>query len=240
MPSTAHFVYRRSMHSSPDIASIAAMIGDPSRSRILLALMGGRALTATELSLEADVSPSTASTHLAKLVATHLIRVEQQGRHRYFEIADEMIAELVERLCGVALRHGTSKGETGTKDPAMRKARVCYDHLAGEFGVRLFESLIAQAWLALRGDGIALTIAGKRALADFGIDVPALVNARRVTCRPCLDWTVRRHHLAGALGAAILTKVYGRRWARRDLTTRAVHFTPSGEREFVRAFRLAR
>ena len=216
------------------------MIGDPARSRILLALMGGQALTATELSLEADVSPSTASAHLAKLTAGHLIQARKQGRHRYFQLADEMVADLVERLCGLALRDGAPKVRTGPRDPAMRKARVCYDHLAGELGVRLFESLIEQKLLALRGDGIALTSPGERFCGDLGIDLPALARGRRVTCRACLDWSVRRHHLAGALGAAILARVYAHRWARKDLITRALHFTPSGEKAFERIFRLAR
>jgi len=226
------------MPDTPDIASIAAMIGDPARSRILLALMGGRALTATELSLEAEVSPSTASAHLAKLTAARLIQVQRQGRHRYFQIADELVADLVERLCRLALRDGAPRVRTGPTDPALRKARVCYDHLAGDVGVRLFESLIAQKWLVLAGDGIALSPAGERALGDFGIDLPAVLGARRVVCRPCLDWSVRRHHLAGALGAAILSRIYARRWARKDLTSRALHFTPSGEQELARVFRL--
>ena len=216
------------------------MIGDPARSGILLALMGGRALTATELALEAGVSPSTASAHLAKLAAARLIRVERQGRHRYFEIADEMVAELLERLGAVADRdRASSVVRTGPRDPALRKARVCYDHLAGELGVRLFESLIAEQWLALRGDGIAVTAAGERVLADFGIDLAAVTQGRRITCRACLDWSVRRHHLAGGLGAAILSRIQTRRLARRDLTTRALHFSPAGEHEFRRVFRIA-
>jgi len=119
----------------------------------------------------------------------------------------------------------------------MRKARVCYDHLAGELGVRLFESLVEQKRLVRHGDGVTLTSSGERFFEGFGIDLPAL-GARRITCRACLDWSVRRHHLAGALVAAILSDVYARRWARRDLITRAVHFTPSGERAFARVFRL--
>lgn len=208
---------------------------------MLLALMGGRALTASELALEADVAPSTASAHLAKLEAKQLVCVERQGRHRYFRIGDEQVADLVEQLCGLSAR---SEGATprrvqpGPADPAMRRARVCYDHLAGELAVALFESLVAEKWLALEGEGVAMTAAGRRHMADFGIDVDGLDRARRVTCRLCLDWSMRRHHLAGGLGAALLSKIYTRRWARRDPVTRAVHFTPPGLQKLRERFRL--
>ena len=228
------------METSPDIASIAALIGDPARSRILLALMAGRALTATELSLEADVSPSTTSVHLAKLRDGGLIRLHKQGRHRYFHIADELVAELIETLCGVASRHGKAGRTviTGPKDPAMRKARVCYDHLAGEMGVRLFDSLIQRKCLMLSDDGLALTELGEQFIGRLGIDVGALAAKRRATCRQCLDWSVRRYHLAGALGAELLTMIYQRRWAERDLTTRTVHFTTYGEAQLKQMFPL--
>lgn len=193
-------------------------------------------MTATELSLEAAVSPSTASTHLAKLTAARLIVVRKQGRHRYFQIADPMVAELVEKLCGLALRDGAPRTATGPKDPAMRRARVCYDHLAGEMGVRLFESMIERGLLARLGDGIALTPAGESLCDEIGIVLPSPSHGRRAACLLCLDWSVRRHHLAGALGAAILSKVFARRWATKDLVTRAVHFSSSGERAFARAF----
>lgn len=229
------------MEERPDIASIAAVLGDPARSRMLLALMGGRALTASELALEADVAPSTASAHLAKLEAKQLVCAERQGRHRYFRIGDEQVADLVEQLCGLSARSEgatPSRVQPGPRDSAMRRARVCYDHLAGELAVALFESLVAQKWLALEGEGVAMTAAGRRHLADFGIDVQALDRARRVTCRLCLDWSVRRHHLAGGLGAALLSKIYTRRWARRDPVTRAVHFTPQGLEKLRDRFRV--
>ena len=132
------------MPDGPEIAAAAALIGDPTRSRMLVALMGGRALTAIELALEAGVSPSTASAHLARLCGAALVRVEQQGRHRYFRIANEAVAEVIERLGVLALHCGTTRTRTGPADPALRRARVCYDHLAGELGVRLYEGLLAQ------------------------------------------------------------------------------------------------
>ena len=229
------------MESAPDIASVAALLGDPARARMVLSLMGGRALTASELALEARVAPSTASAHLAKLQAKRLVCVERQGRHRYFRIRDEQVADLVERLCGLAERgEGATPSlvPTGPRDPAMRRARVCYDHLAGELAVALFEGLVAQGWLALEGEGVTMTPTGRRRFSDFGIDVDALDRARRVTCRLCLDWSVRRHHLAGGLGAALLAKLFTRRWARRDSSTRAVHFTPQGLQRLRERFRL--
>ncbi|MDA8020785.1 MAG: helix-turn-helix domain-containing protein [Thermoanaerobaculia bacterium] len=219
----------------PDIATIAGSIGNPARSRIVLALMAGRALTATELSLEAEISPSTASAHLSKLCGVGLIRRRKQGRHRYFEIAGEQVAEIIEKLCVLANR--TAPGvASGPSDSALRKARVCYDHLAGELGVRLFEGLVGQGLLELHGDGVDLTPAGEQRLDEFGIDVRQLLDARRTVCRSCLDWSVRRSHLAGGAGAAILRQIYQRRWAEKDLIGRTVRFSASGEREFVRFF----
>lgn len=217
-----------------DVASIAALLGEAARSKMMLALMGGRALTASELSLEADVSPATASAHLSKLTRADLVRVERQGRYRYFRIADPQVAELVESLCGVAAREFASAVKTGPRDPALREARVCYDHLAGEAGVRLLKGLIRRGLLALDEEGVALSGRGARFFADFGIDVPALERARRPAIRLCLDWSERQHHLAGGLGAAILSKLYTRRWAHRDPNTRAVHFTAPGREKFDR------
>jgi DNA-binding transcriptional ArsR family regulator len=224
------------VNRGPDIAAVAALLGDPARARMLMALMGGRALTASELSLEAGVSPATTSAHLAKLRAARLVEMERQGRHRYFRISDELVAELIEKLCGVAARQGPSERTTGPKDPALRRARVCYDHLAGELGVQLCESVVARQWLRATANGLVLTDAGERHLAGFGIDIPALQRARRPVCRHCLDWSERRHHLAGGLGAALLSKLLAKRWARRDPNTRAIHFSPSGEEKLVRTF----
>ncbi|MCG8588278.1 MAG: helix-turn-helix domain-containing protein [Proteobacteria bacterium] len=222
------------MQEQPDIASVAALFGEPARAKMILALMGGRALTASELSLEAGISPATASAHLAKLTASDLVRVEKQGRHRYFQIADRRVAELVENLCGVAARDLETGVRTGPKDPALRKARVCYDHLAGEAGVRLLTGLTRRRLLALRDGHIALRESGVSFFKDFGIDVDALEKARRPTCRSCLDWSERQHHLAGGLGAALLAKLLARRWFKRDPNTRALHFSRTGAEKFER------
>ncbi len=153
------------MDEQPDIASLAGLIGDPARSRMLLALMGGRALTATELALEAEIAPSTASSHLAKLTEARLLVLRKQGRHRYFQIADEKVARLIEQLCGLAARDSVSRILTGPEEPSLRRARVCYDHLAGALGVRLFEGLLHHRHLARRGEGVELTATGERFFA---------------------------------------------------------------------------
>jgi len=213
------------MHENDGMASVAALIGDPARARMLTALMGGIALTATELALEAGVAPSTASTHLAKMSEAQLLVVEKQGRHRYFRLADDDVGEMLEGMMAVATRR--ARRRCGPSDPALRAARVCYDHLAGEMGVRLFDSLKSRGILTLSPDGEAF-------LRHFGIDVAALATSRRPLCRTCLDWSERRFHLAGSLGAAILQRIFALRWARRALDSRAVIFSPSGERAFLR------
>lgn len=226
------------MAEQPDIATIASLVGEPSRASILIALMGGRAMTASELSLEADVSPATASAHLAKLTSAGLLTLHKQGRYRYFQLADELVAEMIETLCGVAERHARSGRRTGPRDPAMRRARVCYDHLAGEVGVQVYESLVKRRCLVVGSDGLDLTDAGRGVFESLGVDVEGPTRARRPLCRQCLDWSERRFHLAGGLGAALLSHLLGRRWARRDPGTRAIHFSPTGLGKLTAAFDL--
>jgi DNA-binding transcriptional ArsR family regulator len=216
------------MRGAADLASLAALIGDPARARMLTAMMGGIALTATELALEAGVAASTASVHLAKLADADIVAIEKQGRHRYFRLFDAGIAAVLEEMMGIAARRGPQR-RTGPADPALRVARVCYDHLAGERGVWLLEQLRDRALLGGR-DAISLTRDGETFFARFGIELDALAQSRRALCRPCLDWSERRHHLGGALGAAILHRIFALRWARREPGSRAVVFSPNGER----------
>ncbi len=223
------------MKDGPDIVKIAALIGDHARADVLTALMGGRALTATELALAANVTKQTISGHLAKLVDAGLLAVQAQGRHRYFSLADDDVAHLLESLMGVAFRAGAVRLLGSTRDPAMRRARVCYDHLAGELGVLVFDGLRERQALALAGDGLELTAAGKAWFAALGIDAAALRVSRRVFCRTCLDWSERRHHLAGALGAALLARVLALGWASREPGSRVVRFTTQGEQALRRA-----
>jgi DNA-binding transcriptional ArsR family regulator len=218
------------MDATPDIAVIAGLIGDRARATILMGLMAGRALTATELARAAGVTKQTASSHLAKLVKARLAVMERVGRHHYFRLADPDVGAVIEGLMGLAHRVGAVQVETGPAEPALRKARVCYDHLAGELGVFVFDGLKHQGILAARDKELTVTAAGERFCRRLGIDVAALARGRRPLCLACLDWSVRRHHLAGALGAAFLSRCFALGWARRHRASRVVTFTAPGER----------
>lgn len=226
------------MKYGPDIAGVASLIGDPARANILTALMGGAALTASELAAEAGVTKQTASGHLARLLDAAFVVVEKQGRHRYFRLADQDVARLLETLMGIAARRNPPRVRTGPREPALRKARVCYDHLAGDLGVQLFEGLKRNGWLSAVDDELAMTGAGRAVMRDFGVDVDAVETQRRPACRTCLDWSVRRMHLAGALGAALLARVYELGWARRVEGTRVLDFSASGEQALRARFSL--
>jgi len=230
------FAYHRSVDDTTDLARVAALVGDPARARMLTALMDGRALTATELALEGSVAPSTASSHLARLLAGELVAIERQGRHRYYRLSGSDVAEVLEGLMGLAVRRGGRRVRTGPQDPALRLARVCYDHLAGERGVQLFESLRERGYLEGTGQTVSLTGEGRRALERFGIDFDVVGATRRPLCRPCLDWSVRRPHLGGALGAALLRELFARGWAERRRGSRVVEFSSRGAASFARAF----
>jgi predicted transcriptional regulator len=203
---------------------------------MLSALMGGQALTATELAAAADVTKQTASAHLAKLLDAGLIAMQSQGRHRYFRLADDDVAHLLENLMGVAYRAGALRLRASPREPALRTARVCYDHLAGEQGVRLLDALIQRKHVRRRGDALELTPAGAQFMRAFGIDIDALAAQRRPLCRTCLDWSVRRHHLGGAVGAELLRRMFTLGWARRARQSRVVTFTPAGEAALARTF----
>jgi DNA-binding transcriptional ArsR family regulator len=226
------------MVDSPDIASVASLIGDRARATMLMCLMAGRSHTATELARAASVTKQTASSHLSKLVDARLIAVESIGRHRYFRLADHHVGTVIEHLTGLAERIGATHVEAGPKDPAMRKARVCYDHLAGELGVLVFDSLTQQGYLSLGGEGLALTSEGERFCGSMGIDLVAMERRRRPLCLPCLDWSVRRHHLAGAIGGALLGRFFALGWARPQKGTRVVLFSAVGERSLRNRFKL--
>jgi DNA-binding transcriptional ArsR family regulator len=229
------FDYDRTMKDGPNIVGIAALIGDRARADILTALMGDHALTATELAQVADVTKQTISAHLSKLLGAQLLAVESQGRHRYYRLADHDVAQLLENLMGVAFRTGAVRARLSPREPTLRKARVCYDHLAGDLGVEVYESLQKGRALISSSEGPQLTSQGRTLLRDLGIDLDALSNGKRALCRTCLDWSVRRHHLAGALGAALLDRYCELGWARRAKGTRVVQFSPRGEKA-LRAF----
>lgn len=224
------------MKEGPDIAQIGALIGDPARANMLTALMGGRALTATELAEAAGVTLQTASAHLSRMEAGGLLSQRKQGRHRYFMLADEAVGKLLENIMGFAASRGHLRHQPGPKEPALRKARICYDHLAGDYGVRMLDSLIASGAIATHGEGLTLTGPGETRLAAIGIDVATLKGTRRPLCRSCLDWSERRAHLAGSLGKALLSSFMEKGWARRPASGRSILFTGEGERQFLMLF----
>lgn len=220
------------MKDGPSIARIAALIGDHARAEVLTALMADRALTATELAGIAGVTKQTISAHLAKLVEAGLVAVDSQGRHRYFRLADHDVAHLLETLMGVAFRTGAVRLRSSPREPALRKARICYDHLAGEMGVLAYEALLGQQLLQAQANGVQLTKSGHGWFTALGVDTAAAQAQKRAFCRPCLDWGERRHHLGGALGTALLQRIYALGWARRDADSRVIRFTPPGEQAF--------
>ncbi|MER2269012.1 ArsR/SmtB family transcription factor [Methylobacterium oxalidis] len=221
------------MQDGPVIAAVAALLGDPARANMLTALMDGRALTVSELGAVAGVALPTASGHLAKLEAAALLTVERQGRHRYYRLSGPDVATVLEGLMDLAERTGAARARTGPRDAALREARVCYDHLAGERGVLLLRGLVARTWIDEARPG--LTDAGRAGLRGLGLDIAALERGRRPLCRCCLDWSERRSHLGGALGAALLGHVLGSGWAARG-HGRLIAFTPDGARAFAETF----
>lgn len=224
------------MKDGPSIAPIAALVGDPGRANMLGALLTGKALTASELANEAGVTLQTASSHLAKLEAGGLVTIVKQGRHRYCRLADSDVSDMLEAIMGVAARAGHLRTRPGPSDGALRKARVCYDHLAGEMGVHLFDTLRKSGRLTSQDGDVALTRRGEKFVTDFGIDLAQISLSRRPLCKGCLDWSMRREHLAGALGAAFLKRIYDLKWARREKQGRAVNFTADGEAKFLHTF----
>ena len=227
------------MKEGPNIAAVAAMVGDPARANMLTALLNGEALTASELALEANVTKQTASSHLSKLVDGGLVAVEAQGRHRYYRLADHDVAGLLETLMGVAARAKALRTRPGPKEPALRRARLCYDHPPGELGVALFDSFIRNKGMIPGPERVyALTRLGRVKVSTFDVEIAELEAGARPVCRACLDWSMRRHHLAGALGAAILDSVFDRGWAHQKRGSRVLEFTRIGEAGFRRIFQI--
>jgi DNA-binding transcriptional ArsR family regulator len=234
------------MDGDADIAALGALIGDKARARILLALGDGRALPASMLSGEAAVAPSTASSHLAKLVKGGLLTVERHGRHRYFRLAGPEVGDLIEALARLSPAAPVRSLRQGTNAQALRYARTCYDHLAGVLGTKLMAALLDGGVLA-GGDGTfdpgsrsqdrlaapgfdcdyRLTESGLEQIRSFGIDLAAL-PPRRPLIRYCVDWSEQRHHLAGSLGAALTERMFALRWLDRPRRGRAVQVTQAG------------
>ena len=230
------FDYARTMKEGPNIAHIAALIGDPARANMLTALMSGKALTVSELAEESGVTIQTASSHLSKLDEGGLLRPRKQGRHKYFSIASDDVAHVLEGLMGLAAGSGHLRKRTGPKDTALRKARVCYNHLAGDMGTHLFDRLVQKGHLVIDGEDLHLSDTGSKFTDTFGINLAVLKDKKIPLCRECLDWSERRSHLAGSLGRAFLTRFEELGWATRDKKTRVVTFSKPGEAQFMAMF----
>lgn len=217
------------MEAEPDLARLAATVGDPRRIQMLALLMEGRALTAKELALGAGVEPATASAHLKRLLEDGLLEAAAQGRHKYFRFASDQVAQMVESLMRVAPRK-TIAVRVSTPVP-LRRARYCYDHLAGALGTGLLAQMLHKGWLQdeAQAKQLAVTPRGAKALQQFGIDVQAAQGKRRQFACRCLDWSERRDHLGGALGAAIAQELQARKWIERRKHTREVRVTAAGE-----------
>lgn len=228
--------------SGSRIAEIAALLGDPARANMLVALMGGQALTAGELAWHAHVSAPTASGHLAKLTAAGVLALRVQGRHRYYRLASPEVAEVLHALMVAAALGPPRHRPPGPRDAALRLARSCYDHLAGRLAVALLDALESQGHLRLSVDRAAAepTPEGLRFLADFGVDLDAPAPGRRPLCRTCLDWSERRPHLAGRLGAGLLDRLLALGWLARLPGSRALTITRAGEAGLAATFSLPR
>jgi DNA-binding transcriptional ArsR family regulator len=236
------FVYDQSVnveHSSDAAASrIAAAIGEPARARMLFCLVDGRARTSSELAMIADVTPSTASVHLQRLRTQRLVKVSAQGKHRYYSLAGANVAATLEALS--VLAGGSRDAVVPHTLSPLRVARTCYDHIAGTLGVSLYDRLQALGWLSVgtKGDDTAcdLTANGTNAFEALGIDVEAVRTLRRRFAYACVDWSERRPHLGGALGAALLGVALKRKWVRQDLDSRVLAVTNFGRSEMLTRF----
>lgn len=224
------------MSDTTRIAATASLLGDPARANILAALMDGRALTAKELAFAAHVSPQTTSGHLGKLTDAGLLTPQKQGRHRYYRLASPLVGQMLEGIMALSTAAGIESPErrsTWRGGEALRTARTCYDHLAGRLGVGIADALCARDLVALTVDGGEVTEAGRHFLGEFGAEPE---QGKRVFCRPCLDWSERRPHIAGRLGASIMLRCFALGWLQRQRDTRAVAITEAGQAGFAESF----
>jgi DNA-binding transcriptional ArsR family regulator len=216
------------MTSATKLAEVGAAIGDPARSCMLLLLLDGRRHSASNLASAARVSAQTASWHLAKLADARLVAVEKVGRNRFFRISSQPVALALESLLAIAASGRTNSVLLSPNDAALRNARTCYDHLAGKLGVALTEALSQRKLVLLSAEAASLTRDGAKVLTKFGIDIAQLEHTKRFFCRPCMDWSEQRPHLAGALGAALAARCFDLGWFTRQPGTRALSIEPSG------------
>jgi DNA-binding transcriptional ArsR family regulator len=219
-----------------DLASIGRMLGDERRARFLLALMGGEELPAGELAARAGASSSLASAHLSKLLDAGLVHVARRGRQRYYTLAGPQVAEAIESLLAIAPRRAAHSLRESNRGEAIRRARTCYDHLAGQLGVGLTDALERHRAISASASGWELTARGEQMLEDLGLDLPALRSQRRAFIRPCLDWTERRAHLAGSVGAGVADRFFELGWISRLSGSRALRVTREGQTQLLTRF----
>ena len=224
------------MDVEPSFAVIGHLIGVPARANMLSALLDGRALTATELAFHAGVTPQTASSHLSKLTDAKLIVAEQQGRHRYYRLAGPAVADALEPLSGLVAHRPLPQRHPTKELKRLRDSRLCYDHLAGRLGVSVADALIGREAIVPEGRDFRVTPSGQRLLSEIGIDVEAVRAKRRVFARRCIDWSERRPHLGGALGAAVAEQLLKRRWIARERQGRRIWVTKSGRPALAERF----
>jgi DNA-binding transcriptional ArsR family regulator len=217
------------MVAAANMVEVAALFGDTARATMLAALMGGEALTGTELAFLANVSRPTASEHLSKLVGARLLAVTRKRRFHYYRIASPLVAGMLESIKAVAAIEVPPRHRPrSAKDDALRLARTCYDHLAGRLGVAIADALVAKGYLVLTEDGGEVTDSGTEFLQEFGADLVATPGSRRIFCRPCLDWSERRYHVAGLVGSEIRRRCFELGWLQCERDTRAVRVTAIG------------
>ena len=225
--------------AQPAVAEIAALVGNPARANILIALIDGRALTATELAYIGGVSAQTASEHLARLRDANLLSLTKQGRHSYFRLRSPEVARMIEAIMVIAADAPQRYRPRWNGDDRLRTARTCYDHIAGRLGVAIADALIQRRHIVLSEDGGMVTRAGETYLSGFGIGLAAAKEGRRTFCRPCIDWSERRPHLAGALGVALAGRCFDLGWIARVRGSRALKITAKGEAGFRDEFGIA-
>jgi DNA-binding transcriptional ArsR family regulator len=232
--------YPRPMSESPNIARLAAPLADPARARMVMLLMDGRARTVTELGQSTGLTKASSSEHAAKLLDAGLLAAERQGRHKYLCLASPDVARLIEAMMALAqpaaAQPGPDRRRFGPRNPALREARLCYNHLAGALGVRLYQSLSTRGFLTHRPDGLDLTPLGRGFCLSLGLADQDLAPARTPLCRDCLDWSERQSHLGGRLGRLLLQRMEAQDWLRRQDNSRALTITPNGHRALAVAF----
>jgi DNA-binding transcriptional ArsR family regulator len=218
------------MVAAANVVEVAALVGDTARATMLAALMGGQALTASELAARARISKSTASGHLKKLIGARLLAVTQKRRNRYYRIASPLVAKMLESIKAVAAIEVPPRHQPrSTQDDRLRFARTCYDHLAGQLGVAIADALVSRGYIVLTDDGGEVTDSGTHFLSGFGAELTSRPRSGRIFCQPCLDWSERRYHVAGLVGTEIMRHCVELGWLRRDRDTRAVRVTSTGQ-----------